>query len=520
MMVEDHPYDYKDFEGVIAAGNYGAGDVIVWDRGTYEPLEEIPSKKDQEKHLLKQLEAGSLKFRMYGQKLQGEFALVRTKQAKNSWLLIKHRDEYASEEDITAQNKSVISGKALDLPAQQRSKKTSAKLAPDVAATSTKTSKKKAPTESRVPKDKYERPFPETFTPTLATLTEPFDQTGWLYEIKWDGYRAVAMMDKNNTNLLSRNNKPFNEKYAAVYKAIQAWGIHAVVDGEIVVLNKDGKPDFNALQNWQGKKYGDILYYVFDLLWLDGYDLTQLPLEERRELLRQRLPAEQDGIIRFSENYNTSAKELLKVVSTLGLEGIMAKKSGSAYFPGERTDEWLKMKIQKRQEVVIGGYTYLHGSPKPFSSLLIGLYEAGKLRYAGKIGTGFSQETQREMLRTFKPFIRETNPFEILPKISNPVHFRAHPSGVTVIFLEPQLVCEVNYTEVTTEGIMRHPSFAGMREDKPAAEVVQEVAVPIEEIKNSSSLKDKSMHSDHKIWLHPTEDTETKTGQQTGTKIY
>ena len=315
--------------------------------------------------------------------------------------------------------------------------------------------------------------FPESFSPMLATLTEPSSQKGWLYEIKWDGYRALAMMNKKAVNLLSRNKKSFNLKYPSVYAAVQEWGIDAIVDGEIVALNKAGKPEFNVLQNWQSADNTPIIYYVFDLLWLNGHDLTGLPLEQRRDLLRECVP-EGHEIIRFSENFNTSATKLLKLVSRMGLEGIIAKRVGSLYFPGERTKDWVKMKIQQRQEVVIGGYTRLHGSSKPFSALLIGVYEDGQFHYAGKIGTGFSQEAQRDMLKKFKPFIREKNPFDVLPKVSKPAHFRAHPKGVTVTFLEPTMVCEVAYTEITSEGILRHASFAGLRDDKPANEVVQE----------------------------------------------
>ena len=525
MMVEDHPYDYKDFEGSIAEGNYGAGDVIVWDQGTYEPIEEIKGKKAREKHLLQHLEAGSLKIRLHGQKLKGEFALVRTKQTKNSWLLLKHKDEHASDQDITRKNKSVVSGKTLKLTARRPAKATKKDTQPVIGLeegeTPKKASRKKAPEEPEEPGVAQARAFPATFSPMLATLAEPFDQEGWLYEIKWDGYRAVAMMNRSEVNLLSRNNKSFKIKYATVYQAIQAWNIHAVVDGEIVVLNKVGKPEFNALQNWQNDDSGQIIFYVFDLLWLDGHDLTQLPLEQRRELLRERVPQDQE-IIRFSENFATTASGLLQAVGKMGLEGIMAKKAGSLYFPGDRTEEWLKMKTQQRQEVVIGGYTQLQDSPKPFSALLIGVYEEGKFRYAGKIGTGFSKATQREMLRKFKPYLRETSPFEILPALIKPVHFRTHPKGVTVTFLEPRLVCEVEYSEVTPEGILRHPAFFGMREDKPAGEVVQEIPLAAEAIQSPETVQHSARSADvgsSANWLDPAEDTQVVQVNQQALKL-
>ena len=219
----------------------------------------------------------------------------------------------------------------------------------------------------------------------LATLSEPFDQEGWQYEIKWDGYRAVATMRGGEFGLWSRNRKSFDQKYYPIYEAIQAWGIEAVVDGEIVALNKEGKHDFNTLQNWTGPADGELLYYVFDLLWLDGHDVTGLPLEQRRTLLQERLPDEGKGVIRFSENFNNTASELLEAVEKMGMEGIIAKKTGSFYYPGLRTADWLKMKTRRRQEVVIGGYMKLHDSTKPFSSLLIGVYQEGKFRYVGKV---------------------------------------------------------------------------------------------------------------------------------------
>lgn len=324
----------------------------------------------------------------------------------------------------------------------------------------------------------------------LATLAEPFDADGWLYEVKWDGYRALAIMHGDEPELWSRNHQSFNRKYYPVYEALKSWGISAVVDGEIVVRKHDGRSDFNSLQNWTRPTDGQLLFYVFDLLWLDGHDITGLPLEQRRILLRERLPDNGNGIIRFSENLNATATELLEAVSEAGMEGIMAKKAGSLYYPGLRTADWLKMKTRKRQEVVIGGYMKLNGSPKPFSSLLVGVFEDGLFRYVGKVGTGFSQVQQKEMLRTFKPFIRDTSPFDILPVDTTPPQFRRRTTGMQVTFLEPRLICEVYFTEITKEGLLRHPAFAGIRTDKPAEEVVQETPIP-----KSGLLKNKTMAS-------------------------
>lgn len=285
---------------------------------------------------------------------------------------------------------------------------------------------------------------------------------GWIYEIKWDGYRATAIMQAGEVSLQSRNHICYNQRFYPVYNAIKDWNINAVLDGEIVVRQSDGRIDFNALQNWNSERDGELLYYVFDMLWLDEYDLTQLPIEKRRILLRDRLPDIENSLIKFSENLNHTASALLEAVSTIGLEGIIAKKSGSLYYPGGRSAEWLKMKRQKRQEVVIGGYVLLDDSPKSFSSLLIGVYDQGKFRYVGKVGTGFSYAIQKKMLLEFEPLIRANNPFEIIPVESKPVHFRPRVRGQAVTFLLPELVCEVYYSEITNDKLLRHPSFIAM----------------------------------------------------------
>jgi len=346
----------------------------------------------------------------------------------------------------------------------------------------------------------------------LATLVEPVDQEGWLYEIKWDGYRAVAMMNKNKVNLESRNSKSFNEKFYPVYNAIREWGIHAVVDGEVVVLNDKGIPDFGSLQNWRSESDGDLVYYVFDLVWLDGNDLTKVPLQERRKILEQLLPKGND-IIRMSDTFDSSASALLKAISKMNMEGIMAKKADSLYYPGLRTKEWLKMKSNLRHEVVIGGFTRNQGSGKPFSSLLVGIFKKGELHYTGKIGTGFSENLQREMMQQFKPLIRKTNPFAEDVDVNKPSRFQRGPLNATVTWLKPSLVCEVSYTETTADGVMRHPSFEGMREDKKAKDVHEEKALPAKGVSKPKILKEKVMPStdtSRKSLLNPTDETQVK----------
>ena len=446
MMVEDHPFDYRTFEGIIPKGNYGAGTVIVWDEGTYEAIEP-GNKSSQEKSLLKQLKAGSLKFSLNGTKLKGEFALVRLKgKEDNAWLLIKHRDKYAKETDITKKDKSVVSDKTLEKVATTTNNIYGKKNATQQATAKTKSAstvnkksgnvsgKKKGLTEGK------KSPFPKIIKPMLATLIDkPFDEPGWIYEIKWDGYRAVALLNKEKKNLISRNDKSFNEKFYPVYTALQEWNINAVVDGEVAVLNEKGIANFGSLQNWRSEADGELVYYVFDIVWLDGYDLKELSLIRRREILKENLPAE--GIIRLSENFETSATEFLAVAAKMGMEGIMAKKEDSYYFPGERTKEWLKIKAQKRHEVVIGGFTQNEGSSKTFSSLLVGVYDKGRLDYIGKIGTGFDEMMQKEIMGKMKKLAVTKPPFKEIPGVDKISRFRPNPPKEKVTWLKPELDC-------------------------------------------------------------------------------
>lgn len=522
MMVEDHPYDYRNFEGIIPEGNYGAGTVIVWDEGTYEPIEPVKGKAAQQKLLLQQLKSGSLKFTLHGKKLNGEFALVHTKgRGDNAWLLIKHRDKYANENDITDKDKSVQSGKTLEKVATtsthiygEPSEQPDSSIKKQVPVK--KTTAKKAINKTKAGRG-IKKAFPQSVSPMLATLVEkPFDEAGWLYEIKWDGYRAIALMKKGKAELVSRNNKSFNHKFYPVYKAIQQWGIDAVVDGEIVVVNKEGVSNFGSLQNWRSEADGDLYYYVFDILWLNGKDVTGLPLQERRQLLKGVLP-EEDGVIRMSESFDASAIDFLEAAAKMGLEGIIAKKADSVYLPGERSREWLKIKTGKRHEVVIGGYTQNEGSSKLFSSLLVGVFEKGKLQYTGKIGTGFTAAVQKEMMQLFKPLVTDKPPFTETPDINKPSRFRPDPPHASATWLKPQLVCEVSYTEVTSDGVMRHPSFEGMREDKKAKDVKREVAVAVEEVKDEKAgklhvqkLLVKPEKGERKTLLNPSEETQVR----------
>ncbi|MBW8683458.1 DNA ligase D [Chitinophaga rhizophila] len=349
----------------------------------------------------------------------------------------------------------------------------------------------------------------------LATLIDhPFDQEGLLYEVKWDGYRALTLSNKGNVELVSRNNKSFNEKHYPVYQAISDWAINAVVDGEICVLNEHGVAHFGSLQNWRSEADGSLVYYVFDLLWLEGKNLMEVPLRQRRELLKSTMP--KSDLIRYSETFETSATEFLAAAAQMGMEGIMAKQADSTYSPGDRSKSWLKIKANKRHEVVIGGFTNNEDSPKAFSSLLVGVYESDRLMYTGKIGTGFNDKLQKEMMGQFKPLITKTNPFSEEIDVNKPSRFRRNPPHATVTWLKPMLLCEVSYAEITDDGVMRHPSFEGMRTDKAADTVVAETAVQAEKVLNEKEARktEKLLQppgkGSRKSLLNPTEETQVK----------
>ncbi len=537
MMVEDHPFDYRNFEGIIPSG-YGAGTVIVWDEGYYEPAHsDAKDKKTKDKELRKGIFSGKLHFILYGKKLKGEYALVKTHgRGENSWLLFKVKDKYVSKEDITLRDKSVISKKTLaqvekttkNFYGAKRVKESSSKSKKetalnkraDVKAASSRNRKEKASKENSADAEDYiskgkRAKFPTKLAPMLATLVDkPFDREGWLYEVKWDGYRTIALCNKTEVELKSRNDKSFNDKFYPVYKAVQQWNIHAVIDGEIVVLDENGKSNFSLLQNWRSEADGDLVYYIFDILWINGRDIMGLPLTFRREILKNIVPGE--GIIRLSENFASSGMEFFEAAKKIGLEGIVAKKAGSNYFPGKRSDEWLKIKANKRQEMVIGGYTKNDDSSKAFSSLLVGFFENNKLIYTGKVGTGFNDKQQKEMLKKFKPFITSASPFTESPDINKPSRFRPDPPHATATWLKPELVCEVSFAEMTSDGVMRHPSFEGMRMDKKAKDVLREKAKDSKKIVTGSHDKsiDKIMKpaekQSRKTFLNPADETQVR----------
>lgn len=349
----------------------------------------------------------------------------------------------------------------------------------------------------------------------LATLSDkPFDDPEWVFEVKWDGYRAIAILNGKTVILQSRNEKPFNEKFYPVYNSLIKWNQHVVLDGEVVVMNESGSSNFGALQNWRSEADGDLVFYLFDILWLDGKDLRELPFTERRRKLKslRKLPDN----IRISEAFDESGIHLFNSVRKLGLEGIIAKKKRSTYHEDARSRDWLKIKSHKRQEVVIGGYTLNEGSRKLFSSLLVGVYLKNKLIYTGKIGTGFNEEMQASLLKQFKPLIIRSAPFTTVPDINKPSRFRPDPPGAKAVWLKPRLVCEVSFTEMTTDGVMRHPSFEGMRSDKKPGSVTLEKEISEEKIRASKNNADQNniimapRKSGIITLLNPSEDTQVK----------
>ncbi len=329
-------------------------------------------------------------------------------------------------------------------------------------------------------------PAPNSISPMLATLSDgppPGDE--WLYEIKWDGYRAIAYVNAGEVEISSRNNKNFSEKFYPITAALKKLRINAVLDGEIVATNNEGFPDFSLLQSWRSEADGHLFFYVFDILFLDGKDLTSLPVEERKSILHEQLKVSET--VRISEFLEAHISDLFKAVEGLKMEGVMAKKKGSFYLPGVRTRDWLKVKTEQRQEVVIGGYTINENTSRPFSALLVGVFNGDSFDYAGSVGTGFSAAIQKELLKKFKPLTIKKCPFSTVPDYNKPSRFRPNPPKATAVWLKPELVCEISFRELTSDKALRHPSFKGLRDDKSAREVSWETTLKSE--KKSSIIR-------------------------------
>lgn len=454
IMVEDHPLDYKDFEGVIPEGNYGAGSVIIWDRGFYRHPSERDGK-ESEKLLRDGLKKGDMKFVLEGEKLQGEFALVKTGRDEKSWLLLKKKDRYAAKGDILKENRSVLSNKTLEEVFEARPEKSSGQKKLNQI-------RLREAMESEELKDAPVKPMPHGIKPMLATLVrEPFDHPDWVFEVKWDGYRAVAEIRDGDVSLYSRNLIALNQKFFPIVDSLRKLRFEAVLDGEIVVVDDRGHPDFQMLQDYQKSGSGHLLYYVFDLLYFQGHDLTRLPLLGRKELLKKILPSAPK--IRFSDHVWKDGVLFFNVVKEKGLEGIIAKHAQSAYQMGRRSRQWLKVKMQLTQEGVIVGFTEPRGGRKHFGTLVLGVFKGDELIYIGHSGGGFGAKDLQEIRAKLDPLIQEECPFKVEPKTNAPV-----------TWVKPELVCEVALSGWTEDDIMRQPVFLRLREDKAAREVVRD----------------------------------------------
>ena len=523
MQVEDHPVSYFDFEGNIPEGNYGAGNVIVWDVGTWEPLspKAVNGKylAGTEAEAAEMIAKGDLKFRLRGKRLNGDFALVHMKGRRpgskgTEWLMIKKHDEYVVPGyDIEKYGTSVLSGKTIaqmagdEEAAEWKSSKPASRgrvkaawLAESLAKADKKKRKTTEDTEAHRGKAQrgkarqnqehssrdgvsrpgaslaaklegaVKRPMPTSIHPMLASISEKaFDDSNWVFEIKWDGYRAVSFIENGKARLVSRNQNDLTPRYPELRELPTLVNAKsAILDGEVVVLDDKGRSSFSLMQQRTGiREHGrqaparsdlPIIYYVFDLIYLDGYDLRRVRLEDRKRVLQQVITA--SDILRYSDHYPRQGKALYEVAKEKGLEGIIAKKSNSCY-EERRSREWLKIKITQTVDCVIGGYTDPEGSREHFGSLVVGLYDEKKqLVHVGHAGTGFSHALLKQIYDVLKPLETKQNPF------TGPV-----PEIRKIHFVRPALVAEVKFSEWTHEtgdgGLkLRAPVFMGLREDK------------------------------------------------------
>lgn len=445
IQTEDHPLEYAKFEGVIPKGNYGAGEVTIWDRGTFEPEGNIGA--------FEQINRGELKVILHGQKLKGSFVLVKLHRSETGkeWLMIKHREEAGHGGGASASKgrkaKVVIDGTPKAAQAGAHAKATS------TAALARK--KLKFPPEARLAE------MPDWISPAKATLSDRiFSDPAWLFEIKWDGVRAVARVKDNDACLWSRAHRDITEEYPELERLSEDLAGHQVwLDGEVVALDNEGRSDFQLLQRRMSirKPSPDLLqkvpvtYYVFDILYCDGYDLREVPLLERKKFLSEALPT--NSVIRYSDHQIEKGRELYALAASRHLEGIVGKQIASRY-PKGRTTAWLKFKLDLELEAVIVGWTDPRGAREHFGALLLGLYEDEKLKYIGSVGTGFSGALQEQVMARLKRTKSEQCPFDIRPATREKSYW-----------VRPELVARVRYGSVTEARHLRAPRFLGLRED-------------------------------------------------------
>ena len=444
VQTEDHPLEYGKFHGTIPAGNYGAGEVKIWDEGTFEPEGQLSASE--------QLKRGELKFVLHGQKLRGSFVLVRLRNrdsSKPEWLLIKHRDDGAR----TGQGARVIP------PAQQSA--TAGSPSSQTRPDSDGHKQTRARPKIKMPSGAHAIPMPHYIRPALAELAgKPFSDPEWLFEVKWDGVRTLTAVREGKVQMWSRSERDITHEYpelGAVGKSVEAR--EAWLDGEVVVLDSEGRSDFQRLQLRFGVQKPSarlmeqvpVVYYVFDLLYLDGQDLRDVPLEKRKDLLRQVL--HDDGRIRYSDHVVEKGEELFEAATKRNLEGIVAKKI-SAPYPSGRSANWLKIKLEKDLDAVVGGWTDPRGSREYFGALLLGLYEGEKLQYIGSVGSGFAVDVQERLWPQLQNLRVSECPFAEEPSTREQTYW-----------VKPELVARVRFGNWTEERHLRQPRFLGLQED-------------------------------------------------------
>jgi bifunctional non-homologous end joining protein LigD len=468
--VEDHPMDYARFEGIIPQGNYGGGTVMVWDIGEYQMLGGTP---------LEAWKQGLLHMRFSGKKMKGEWSLIRTRMVgdKNQWLLLKSGKEDAKI-STKQDDESAVSGRSLaeiararDKEWQSNRKSQSQPIPEDAHAVATP---KPAPPLSGRAEKNLSRRFVEPMK--CLPVKEIPQGKSWLYELKFDGYRALSICREGETLLLSRNKKSFNDRFPEIVAAMEGLPVkEANLDGEIVALDEQNRPSFQILQNYES---GPLAYYLFDLLMIDGKDWTSRPLEERKARL-EKLLKDVKAPLFFSRDLPGSTDAIWKQIEKQRLEGIIAKRRDSIYEPGRRSGEWVKIKAINLQEFVIGGYTEPQGGRSHFGALLIGVYDGKKLNFCARVGTGFDRKSLASLFAQMEEIKIDKCPFANLPVPRN----SRWGGGVTAAdmkrctWVQPKLVCEVEFTEWTGDSSLRHPAFIGLRVDMDPHDVHREVPV-------------------------------------------
>ncbi|NHZ94410.1 DNA ligase D [Massilia sp. CCM 8734] len=465
--VEDHPISYASFEGTIPEKQYGAGKVIIWDKGTWQPQGD-PHKGYQ---------GGNLKFEIHGHKMRGKWVLVRMKgkgEKQEPWLLIKEKDDYArSAAEFSVVDEMPDSVSKLPMPGAQAAKaKAKAKPAPLKSAAGA--------TGRAMPAQALKAALPASLSPELATLVDqpPGDPAEWIFEVKFDGYRLLARIEGKQVQLMTRNGHDWTHKLEPLQKELLKLKLpDGWYDGEIVVHDENGRPDFGLLQlAFDGANTADIVYFLFDAPYFKGHDLRNVPLEARRALLGAALGKASSDAVRFSGEFGTDPDELVLAACKLGLEGVIGKRRDSLYVT-RRSPDWIKLKCGQRQEFVIGGYTDPQGARTGIGALLLGTHDKdGVLRYAGNVGSGFTRAVLRDLKEKLSALDTDQSPFP-----SKAVAGRKHH------WVKPTLVAEVSFAEWTSAGAIRHAVFQGLRSDKPARAIGREVATHMEESMQTQS---------------------------------